>query len=241
MTKKVNATVSRGGKNYDIACTEIVKDGCFKEFFDKYPDYQLDGEIYFHGLNLDEISGACRKKEYSEKRHGSLQFWIFDIVAEGLTFEQRLKILQEIKPKTDKVVIVEHVKIEKGDIDTIMELHDKWVAEGYEGGIWRDATAEYKIGGRDNRMLKIKLMQDAEFKITGCSEGLRPEDMVFTLVTDKGVEFEAKPTGTVEKRLEYLANIKNLIGKMATIKFFHFSPKGAPNLPIFKCVREENE
>jgi len=241
MVKKLMGTVSRGGKDYDPACTEIVKDGCFKTFFDKYPDYQLDGEIYCHGKFLDEISGHARKREYIPERHDALQYWIFDIVADDLTFEQRLKILKEIQPTTDKVVIVEHIKIESEDIDTIMKLHDQWISEGYEGGIWRDASATYKIGGRDKRMIKVKLMQDAEFKITGCSKGLRPEDMVFTLVTDKGIAFEAKPTGNVAKRVEYLENIKDYIGKMATIKFFHLSPKGVPNLPIFKCIRETDE
>jgi len=241
MIKKLIGTVSRGGKDYDPACTQIVKDGCFKEFFDKYPDYQLDGEIYVHGKFLDEISGHARKREYIPERHDDLQYWIYDIIADGLTFEERLKILKEIKPTTNRVVIVEHIRIEPGDIETVMKLHDEWVLDGYEGGIWREADATYKIGGRDARMIKVKLMQDDEFEIVGATEGLRPEDMVFNLITDKGVDFEAKPTGSVAKRLEYLEHIKDYIGKKATIKFFHYSPKGAPNLPIFKCIRESDE
>ena len=234
---KLRAT-SRGGKSYNVITREMMKDPCIKEFFTKYPNYQLDGEIYRHGMILEDISGSARKKEWDEERHGKLQFWIFDIVADDLTFEERLVILKEIKPQTDKIVIVEHIAVD--DVDVIMAYHDKWVLEGYEGGIWRNAKSLYKAG-KDNRMIKVKLMQDAEFEITGISEGLRPEDMVFTLKTEEGVDFEAKPGGTVEKRLWYLANYKDLIGKFATIKFFYISDKGSPNLPIFKCLRDDGE
>ena len=232
-------STSRGGKSYNVITKEMMKDPCIKEFFDKYPNYQLDGEIYYHGMNLEEISGSARKQEWDEERHGKLQFWVFDILAEGLSFENRLEILRELKPQTDKIVIVEHILVD--DIDTIMAYHDKWIEEGYEGGIWRLADGMYKIGGRDTRMIKVKLMQDAEFEITGISEGLRPEDMVFTLKTKEGLTFEAKPGGTVEQRLWYLEHYKELVGKFATIKFFYISDKGVPNLPIFKCIREDGE
>jgi hypothetical protein len=84
-------------------------------------------------------------------------------------------------------------------------------------------------------------MQDAEFEIVGITEGLRDEDMVFIMKMPDGKTFEAKPMGTVEKRLWYLENIKDLIGKMATIKYFYISDKGVPNLPIFKHLRPSDE
>jgi len=237
-SNKINST-SRSGKSYNPITKEIVKDPCIREFFDKYPNYQLDGELYVHGVLLEELSGDARKHEWIESRHAKLQYWIFDIVAEGLTFEERLEILKTIQPKTEKVVIVEHVAV-TDNIDIIMAYYDKWIEEGYEGGIWREASSLYKEG-KDNRMIKIKLMQDDEFEITGIAEGLRPEDMVFEMKTADGVAFEAKPKGTVEQRLWYLANIKDLIGKFGTVKFFHYSVSGAPNLPSFKSLREDGE
>lgn len=229
-------TSSRGGKDYDIISVRMLADPCIDAFFEKYPNYQLDGEIYIHGKTLDELSGHTRKKEWVESRHADLQFWIFDIIADDLTFEERLKILREITPITERVVIVEHVEVTT--VDEIMKLHDLWVSLGFEGGIWREAGAEYKEG-KDARMIKIKLMQDDEFEIVRAVEGLRPEDMVFVMKTKEGLEFEAKPVGNVVTRLEYLKNIDELKGKMGTIKFFHMSPKGVPILPIFKCVRDE--
>jgi DNA ligase-1 len=231
-------TSSRGGKDYNAISVKMMADPCIDAFFEKYPDYQLDGEIYVHGKTLDEISGHTRKKEWVESRHADLQFWIFDIIANDLTFEERLKILREIQPETDSVVIVEHVEV--NSVDEIMALHDKWFAMGFEGGIWREASADYKEG-KDARMIKIKLMQDAEFEIVGATEGLRPEDMVFVMKTENGLIFEAKPVGSVVTRIAYLENINEHIGKKATIKFFHLSPKGVPNLPIFKHIRPDDE
>lgn len=232
-------TSSRGGKSYDaIASVKMLKDPCIQKFFDKYPNYQLDGEVYVHGKNLEELSGSMRKKVYDEARHGDFQFWIFDIIADGLTFEERLEILKEIVPETNSVVIVEHVLVTT--VEEVMELHDAWVELGFEGGIWRCADSDYKEG-KDARMIKVKLMQDDEFEIIGISAGLRDEDMAFILKTEDGHIFEAKPMGSVAKRKEYLDSINELIGKKATIKYFYISEKGVPNLPVFKTIREEGE
>lgn len=237
-TEGLSSTSSRGGKSYDAITLKMIADPCIEAFFEKYPDYQLDGEIYKHGLDLETISGSCRKKVYEEARHGEFQFWVFDILADGLTFEERLEILREIQPETNSVIIVDHIEV--STVEEIMKLHDEWVALGFEGGIWRDAASVYK-DGKDNRMLKIKLMQDDEFEIVGISEGLRPEDMVFIMKMPDGKTFEAKPRGTVEKRLEYLAEIDSLKGQMGTVKFFYITDKGVPNLPVFKNVRAKDE
>ena len=87
-------------------------------------------------------------------------------------------------------------------------------------------------------MIKVKLFQDAEFKVIGITEGLRDEDMVFVCEMEDGKTFEAKPIGTIAQRLEYLKNFESKYkDKMATVKYFHLSEKGVPNLPIFKCFR----
>jgi ATP-dependent DNA ligase len=76
-----------------------------------------------------------------------------------------------------------------------MKLHDDYVKQGYEGLVIRDPNAYYQFGGRNRNMLKVKQFQDGEFKVIGYSEGFRDEDFVFKLVTNDGVEFEAKPIG----------------------------------------------
>ena len=119
-----------------------------------------------------------------------------------------------------------------------MDLHNQYVAEGWEGCVARDVSKPYKYGGRGMEMVKFKMYQDAEFEITGLSEGLRPEDMCFTLKTAEGIEFKAKPMGSRELKEQYREDLPNLIGKMATVKFFYLSDEGTPLQPVLKAIRD---
>ena len=72
----------------------------------------------------------------------------------------------------------------------------------------------------------------------GLSEGLRDEDMCFTLITDNGIEFKAKPMGSREIKEQYRRNIYRLVGKKATVKYFYYSDEGTPLQPVLKCIRD---
>jgi len=124
-----------------------------------------------------------------------------------------------------------------------MTLHNKAVSEGYEGLVIRDPEAKYKCGGRNNNMMKIKEFSDAEFEITGLAEGLRDEDMCFTLITSEGFPFKAKPMGTREDKQWYRDHINELIGKKATVKYFGYTKTEhpVPNLPVLKNIRIDKD
>jgi hypothetical protein len=182
-----------------------------------------------------------------------LEYYIYDVMVPDAPFEDRLKCLNDItellnlsfNPEREweedelRVQIVPHVLVTgKNKKEQIMELHNQYVAEGWEGCVARDASKPYKYGGRGMEMVKFKMYQDAEFEITGISEGLRPEDMCFTLVTDDGIEFKAKPMGSRELKEQYRANLPNLVGKLATVKYFYLSDDGTPLQPVLKAIRD---
>ena len=239
-------TSSRGGQDYDIATTYIKQDPFLLEVFNKYPNIILDGEIYRHGWNLSTISGLCRLESVDE-RHKELCFHCYDIVDEESIFSKRFIVLQnlyqlrETKYPESKLVIVEHTVVRSNQ--EIMEAHNKFVANGYEGAVIRDPNEVYKCGGRDRRMQKIKIFTDAEFKIIGLSEGLRDEDMCFIMETVDGNQFKAKPIGSREDKQWYRDHIKELIGKMGTVKYFGMTntEHPVPNLPVFKSVRLDKD
>lgn len=231
-------TVSRGGKDYNIAAAEILKN--LEKLFEAFPDVTLDGEIYVHGKHLQEISGMARLKTWDE-RCEELEYWIYDLAVPGLKFEDRLELLNEMHEYIDgqKIRILEHK--ETGSWAQISTLHDKWVKEGYEGLVARKPDKFYEFGKRNSTMIKVKLYQDAEFKIIDYKDGLRDEDFCFICETKEGKPFSAKPVGTRELREYYLDNIDSLIDKMATIKFFEMSKDGIPLQPIFKSIREDED
>jgi hypothetical protein len=90
-------------------------------------------------------------------------------------------------------------------------------------------------------MIKIKVYKDSEYKIVGLKEGLRPEDMCFTMETENGQQFNAKPIGDREQKQWYRDNINNIIGKMATLKYFEMSGKEGsevPQQPVLLSIRD---
>lgn len=213
------------------------------------PDLVLDGELYIHGRSLQYISGAARL-EKDAVRCEELGYYIYDVMDGDTQFEDRLDILESIADilgigfdpsKTwsgDELQcqMVPHVTVTGWT--NIKKLHDEYVDEGFEGVVIRDPSKVYNFGGRTNAMIKMKMYQDEEFEITGLSEGLRDEDMCFICVTSDGLEFRAKPMGTRELKQQYRDRLEEIVGKMATVKFFYYSDDGVPQQPTLKCIRD---
>lgn len=236
-------TSSRGGGDYDIPATYIREDPYIIKLLTENKGLILDGELYRHGWNLQKISGLARK-ETLEEDHKELCYHCYDIVDESATFKERVARLNKFKkdcPSDSKLIIIEQ-RLIKG-LDAIMDMHNEAVAAGYEGLVIKDPDKEYKCGARDNRALKIKEFQDAEFKILGIVEGLRDEDMCFLMETEDGTQFKAKPIGDRALKQQYRDNINDIIGKLGTVKFFGWTntEHPVPNLPSFRAIRYEND
>ena len=140
----------------------------------------------------------------------------------GMKFSDRLEILKQLQKELNlgfdpnreweegelQMQLVPQEKV--SGYENIMKLHDQYVSEGWEGVVCRNPDKEYDFGKRTNDMLKFKFYKDAEFEITGLSEGLREEDMCFTLITEDGIEFKASRwvpeslSSSIEKGLKSL-------------------------------------
>ena len=242
-------TASRGGGDYDASTSFMRHNPKLIQFFEEHPDIVLDGELYKHGKSLQQISGAARLEKDTAGMDW-LEYYIYDVMDSTKTFEERLDILHDI---TDELNLGFNPEREWDDGElkfqivpqetvvgwaNIQKLHDKYVGEGLEGIVIRDPSKVYNFGGRTNAMIKVKMYKDAEFEIVGYSEGLRPEDMVFVCKTKEGKEFEAKPMGPRELKWEYLDRMDEIIGKMATVKYFYLSDEGCPLQPVLKCIRD---
>lgn len=242
-------SASRGGGDYDPATSHLREHPTMIALFEKYPDLVLDGELYEHGRSLQQISGAARQEKKGEESSW-LQYYIYDVMDSTKPFEDRLDVLHDISNEFDlgfqpekyfeddelKVQMVPQEKVIGWA--NIQKLHDKYVKEGFEGVVIRDPSKPYNFGGRTNAMIKVKMYKDSEFEIVGYEDGLRPEDMVFVCQTDLGIKFEAKPMGPRELKYEYLDRMDEIIGKMATVKYFYLSDEGCPLQPVLKAIRD---
>ncbi len=247
-------TASRGGSTYEYSTQHITQNLKFIEFFKKHPDYVLDGELYKHGKQLQEISGAARLEKNAVDCDW-LEYYIYDIMLPNVTFYDRLQVLKEIKEELNlsfnpykewrendlQVQMVPQEKV--SGYDAIMDLHNKYVEEGWEGVVIRNPEKTYGFGKRTNDMIKLKMYRDDCFLVTGIEAGLRGyEDMVFILITSDGKLFKAKPLGDKETKKDYWYNFddkyKNHIGEC---KFFNYSKDGIPMQPAFKAFRFDIE
>lgn len=242
---------SRGSISYDLVMDHVCSHPLLIQLFKANPSLIMDGEIYKYGWTLNKISGICRslKTAYDGE---PLEFYFYDIVNTELSFTDRFKKMLKIKKLLNlsfdptKVWQEDDLKIQfvpqdkMSGWDNMMTIHNKFISEGWEGLVIRLASAKYGPGKRTNDMIKIKVYKDAEYKIVGLSEGLRPEDMCFVMETEQGQQFNAKPLGDRSQKQWYREHLNELIGQMATLKYFEMSGKEGseiPQQPVLMCIR----
>jgi len=182
----------------------------------------------------------------------ALQFYWYDVVDLNKPFKDRLKFMMSIRDElqlqfqpdcqfkdTLRIQFVPQVVV-KG-WDNMMNLHNQYVSEGWEGLVIRDPERPYKPNGRTNDMIKIKVYKDDCFKVVGKEAGLRgSEDMVFIMEMEDGRTFKAKPFGDREQKEEYWNNFEEKYnGHIGECKFFYYSEDGIPLQPAFKAFRDD--
>jgi len=247
-------TASRGSISYDLTLYHIIRHPKLIDFFKKHPEVILDGEIYKHGWPLNRISGMCRSQSTVDETK-PLEFYWYDIVDLEKPFSERWELMQEYASELELLEFDPIREWKEGELkiqllpqkqmtgwSTLMKYHNEYVKEGWEGLVIRKASGKYGPGKRTNDMIKIKIYKDSEYEIVGLSEGLRDEDMCFVMKTSNGQEFKAKPMGDREQKQWYRDHLDELIGKMATIKYFEMSGKEGseiPQQPIFVAIRED--
>lgn len=101
----------------------------------------MDGELYVFGKTLQTLSGCARLEE--GEIPFKLQYYIYDIVDLDKTFEERFKIIQQIKQDLNldfnptKVFSNDELMIQilpqekiKNDEKIMWDLHNQYVAKG---------------------------------------------------------------------------------------------------------------
>lgn len=251
-------TASRGGEDYDAATTHLREDPKLLKFFEAHPTVILDGELFVRGKTLQQISGAARMEKNAYDCDW-LQYWVYDcydtanpdIVASVryrfLTLElcEYCDIPMYLTIKDDEhnvpIRLLLHEYVEGWD--NMKKLHDKWVAEGFEGAVITDPSKPYKVGSRCNNLIKIKQYKSEDFIVVGYKLGLRgSEDMTFTCALEDGRTFEAMPVGDRATKAGYVENFDNKYrGHKAECTFFNYSDDGIPTQPKLRIFRFDLE
>lgn len=212
-----------------------------KYFFLLHPQTILDGELYCHELEFNEISGTIRRdilKDTAEQKNTRLQieYFVYDLIDNNI-YSDRLNVLTEASKDWGNFInLVPTQSVE--NCEQINSIHDDLVAKGYEGAIVRKSSALYQQNKRTKDLLKVKQFQDKEYTILDIIEGVGNNAGMASKIKieDNSVEIFPNMTGSWSFCKTVLDEKEDYIGGETTIKFFGRTPDGSLRHPIVKTL-----
>lgn len=209
----------------------------------------LDGEVYTHGVSLQEISGQARR-ELDLSETTDLKYHIYDVF-----FPQRIDM-----PYSERMAILESTFKTGFDKDTTLELvetlpitgyedaeakYNQFLSEGYEGAILRKGWCEYQYSKNrrhSKNLLKMKPSYDDEYKIVGYTQGEKGKAVgaiMFRVETEDGHVFDVTPAMEIPERKKLFARMEekvngktyfeeNYLGRMMIVTYDDLSNDGVP-------------
>lgn len=200
----------------------------------------LDGEVYAHGETLQTISSLVKKPKPESKK---LVYHLYDIMTDW-TYDDRYLIVESLVNTLREPCIQLVPAIEVSHMDEVNSAHVEALTRGYEGTMIRQPDFPYGEGKRCKSLMKKKDIQDAEFLITGLTEGKVNERLgtrvgIWICQTKEGKVFEVTAAGDAQAKHDAAVNGRQHIGKYLTIFFFGYTPEGAPFHVKDSRVRED--
>lgn len=221
---------SRGSKEYTVAHIqeELMKVMKVGEVW--------DGEIYKHGLPLEHIMSAVKKPNENTP---SLGYVLFDVVTDD-TYELRVIELQRLRRNVlDPYGCVTVLEFAVVDNEYHMkELHDKYVAEGFEGIMIKNYKGVYESGKRSADLQKLKMFFDEEFEIAAIHED-RNGNAVFEVFDPLANATFTVCYGSFDERKYQLEHPEEFIGEWLTVQYqTRYADTQLPQFPTGKLIRE---
>jgi ATP-dependent DNA ligase len=216
----------------------------------------LDGEIYKHGVPLQEISGYARKEENTDGIKCDYMVYDCFIPGEDLVYSARKAILDEIFDTFE----FEHVKqvptYRAHTMGEIMGLYEQFLKEEYEGAMVRFDRA-YKYSYNDHHssvLLKIKPTEDAEYEIVRWETGTKGKALGALMIVCKTVsterdgtvipskEFPVTPAMELPDRIALAAkmNTPDPTPENPAATYFDTHYKGRPLIVYYDEVSNDN-
>jgi DNA ligase-1 len=210
-------------------------------------DFALDGELYNHEYreNFEELTSKIRKAT-PQPGNEVVQYWIYDVVA-GVPFELRMKVIEDIEravandalDSTRRALgVLSTFEVEDGE--AMVDVVAEFIAQGYEGGIVRNARTPYEHK-RSYGLQKVKTFLDDEFEIVRVEEGKGKlaAHAIFVCATPGGEEFGCKMQGELDELARVWTNRDGYVGRQLTVKYQGLYTSGVPRFPIGLRVRED--
>lgn len=220
---------------------DLIEQGCGLIF-------NWDGELYNHEFkdNFEEISSAVRREKTENNKAALMQYHIYDIVDSEKTFAERLEIMEAVAENISDDSPIKFAKtIICHNEEEVVAAYDELLDLGYEGAIVRNLDGKYE-GKRSMNVLKMKLFEDAEFKVIGMEEGrgkLQGHAAKFICeINDKHGKrtFKAKAKGKQKFLQDCFTNPKLWKNRTLTVTFMGYTRKNIlPRHGVGKAFRDD--
>lgn len=202
---------------------------------------KLDGELYIHGMLLQDIKSCIVKPNLNTY---GLTYQVFDLAIDNVTNIKRVQALSIIKKMMEDTVFDNSpIRIVPSTIvnnDTeVQHDTDVYINMGYEGSILRDPNGFYEFGKRPKCMVKLKRPTHKSFLIVDIiSQEKDPNKGLFVCKTEDGLEFEVNPKGNDEFKVLLLATKDLFINKMLFCVFYEYTKDNKPFHIIYNRLED---
>jgi ATP-dependent DNA ligase len=203
------------------------------------PLVTLDGELYCHGMSLNQISSACNRKSAMTDK---LVYHVYDTIDAEQSFEHRYRFIRGLlnEDRSGTLHCVRTVKVRSES--ELLLCQSEFLTAGYEGAMLRYGSGGYEAGKRSMALLKAKTFQDGEFEVVDYKfgKGSYAAIPVFVCRTEDGNFFDVTAPGTLEEKQELGKRAADLLGKKLTVKFAYMTKtlEPVPYQPVAKGFRE---
>ena len=202
-------------------------------------DLHLDGELYVHGMLLQDIGSLIKKPQ---EQSSKLVYYVYDLISEAPYLERYGELLDRLGTDQGPVRLL---RIERAEsLDELDQIHKRHLSEGYEGTILRHGEVGYQDDKRSSNLLKVKDFTDTEFVVVGYEEG-KPNGSfqvpiwVCEDANDSSIRFKVTAQGTKEEKHDQWLYRENYVGNLLTVQHFGYSKDGIPLLPVALRWRED--
>jgi len=225
-----------------------------------------DGEVIAGDKYAKDVLQRSNSFCMSADKEDEFKIYLFDKYIPDTPWCSRMVALESSKTYLPScITILDHFFVKSEEF--LDDFEQSILSKGGEGCIVRDAYGKYKFGrsGTINpEIQKLKRFIDDEFLVVGyeqfesnqneakvnelgrtsrssAKEGKVLVDKLGSIVlqTKDGIRFNCGTGFTDELRLQLWKDRDNLVGKLAKIKFFHYSKDNVPLLPVFLDFRSE--
>lgn len=229
---------SRGGEAYPVIAeiAETLK----ANVFDKNPSFVVDGELYCHGMYLEDITSAVKKHNGDTPKLSYVVFDLYNPNDKEQGYQERL-LHAVLLLSMEQGIVVADADVLTSE-EAMLKSHDQAVADGYEGVVIRSTDGLFKFNQRDVSFIKYKVRHRAEYvtiKPIECKNG--SVKIQCKVVHNGEVKlFEPAMLGTIEQQQRVLSPegwAKYNTG-YGTIEYEAISKYGIPAKAKFVAFRE---